>query len=61
MGRWKPGQFADGPPDNYIPEDPYADPVALAEFREFAVRQKKIKIEKAKVTSTSNFPAATTS
>ena len=47
--RWKPGQFPDGPPDNYNPEDPYKDPVALQEFREYAVRQKKIRVEKAKV------------
>ena len=49
MGRWKPGQFPDGPPENYNPDDPYADPVALVEFREYAVRMKKIKVEKAKV------------
>ncbi|KAK9804440.1 hypothetical protein WJX73_000753 [Symbiochloris irregularis] len=49
MGRWKPGQFPAGPPENYNPDDPYADPVALVEFREYAVRQKKVQVEKAKV------------
>ena len=51
MPRWKPGQFPEGPPENYSPEDPYADPVALVEHREYTVRQKTIQVEKAKVVS----------
>ena len=49
MPRWKPGQFPEGPPENYNPEDPYADPVALVEHREYNVRQKAIQVERAKV------------
>ena len=49
MPRWRPGQFPAGPPDSYNPDDPYADPVALSEFREYAAREKKVRVEKAKV------------
>ena len=47
MPRWKPGQYSE-PPDNFDPENPYADPIALVEAREHSVRQKTIKIERAK-------------
>ena len=49
MPRWRPGQFPEGPPEGFNPEDPYADPVALVEQREYNVRQKAIQIERAKV------------
>ena len=45
---WRPGQFPDGPPANFDPADPYADPIALVEAREHSVRQKTIKVERAK-------------
>ena len=49
MGRWQPGKFPPGPPPNYNPEDPYADPVALLEYREWQMREKLVKVEEAKV------------
>jgi hypothetical protein len=44
-----PGFFAPPPPENYNPEDPYADPVALTEQRQAVMRQKAVQVEKAKV------------
>ena len=34
---------------NFNPEDPYADPVALLEHREYVVWEKEVKVEEAKV------------
>ena len=45
---WRGFKFSDEPP-HVDPEDPYADPVALLEYREWALRRKYIDIEKAKV------------
>ena len=45
---WRPPKFSDEPPHR-DPEDPYADPVALLEYREWALKRKYIDIEKAKV------------
>ena len=45
---WRGFKFSDEPP-HVNPEDPYADPVALLEYREWALRCKYIDIEKAKV------------
>ncbi|XP_031474447.1 NADH dehydrogenase [ubiquinone] 1 beta subcomplex subunit 10-A-like [Nymphaea colorata] len=42
-------KFDEGPPDGFDPNDPYADPVALLEQREYLVREKWIDIEKAKI------------
>ncbi|KAG9448943.1 hypothetical protein H6P81_008908 [Aristolochia fimbriata] len=42
-------QFDDGPPDDFDPNNPYADPVAMLEYREYLVREKWIDIEKAKI------------
>lgn len=39
----------DGPPDDFDPEHPYKDPVAMLEMREYLVREKWIEIEKAKI------------
>jgi hypothetical protein len=45
---WKGFRFPEEPPQ-VNPDDPYGDPVALIESREFAVRRKAIDVEKAKV------------
>ena len=47
---WKAGKFPNDPPERFNPDDPYADPVALLEYREWVMRRKNIDIEKAKVT-----------
>ncbi|GLJ09155.1 hypothetical protein SUGI_0102830 [Cryptomeria japonica] len=33
-------EFDEGPPDNFDPKNPYADPVAFFEYREYLVRRK---------------------
>lgn len=45
---WKGFRFPEEPPQ-VNPDDPYGDPVALIESREFAVRRKAIDVEKAKL------------
>eukprot|EP00252_Welwitschia_mirabilis_P013592 TRINITY_DN298_c0_g1_i1.p2 TRINITY_DN298_c0_g1~~TRINITY_DN298_c0_g1_i1.p2 ORF type:complete len:103 (-),score=14.89 TRINITY_DN298_c0_g1_i1:127-435(-) len=42
-------EFPEGPPDNFDPKDPYKDPVAYFEYREYLVREKFIQIETAKI------------
>ncbi|KAL2462858.1 NADH dehydrogenase [ubiquinone] 1 beta subcomplex subunit 10-B [Forsythia ovata] len=50
MGRKKGVLFSDeGPPDDFDPDNPYKDPVAMLEMREHLVREKWIDIEKAKI------------
>ncbi|KAK4395740.1 UNVERIFIED_CONTAM: NADH dehydrogenase [ubiquinone] 1 beta subcomplex subunit-A [Sesamum angustifolium] len=50
MGRRKGTVLThDGPPDDFDPENPYKDPVAMLEMREHLVREKWIDIEKAKI------------
>ena len=50
MGRKKGFQeFDESPPDDFDPENPYKDPVAMFEMREHIVREKWIDIEKAKI------------
>ncbi|XXG83770.1 hypothetical protein AAC387_Pa10g1452 [Persea americana] len=41
-------EFDEGPPD-FDPNNPYADPVAMLEYREYLVREKWIAIETAKI------------
>ncbi|TYJ98989.1 NADH dehydrogenase (ubiquinone) 1 beta subcomplex subunit 10-B [Cucumis melo var. makuwa] len=41
--------FDESPPDDFDPENPYKDPVAMLEMREYIVREKWIDIEKAKI------------
>lgn len=53
MGRFKGPSFPEGAPDNFNPEAPFADPVALLEYREYVVREKAIKVETAKVMTVS--------
>eukprot|EP00884_Botryococcus_braunii_P010880 jgi/Botrbrau1/19794/Bobra.0124s0042.1 len=45
---WK-GVYAPPPPENFDPEDPYKDPVALTEHRLYLMREKAVKVEKAKI------------
>ncbi|CAA3012984.1 Hypothetical predicted protein [Olea europaea subsp. europaea] len=50
MGRKKGVFFSDeGAPDDFDPDNPYKDPVAMLEMREHLVREKWIDIEKAKI------------
>ncbi|CAI9113580.1 OLC1v1014208C1 [Oldenlandia corymbosa var. corymbosa] len=49
MGRKKGVVFDEGAPDDFDPENPYKDPVAMLEMREHIVREKWIQIEKAKI------------
>lgn len=42
-------EFDEQPPDNFDPKNPYADPVAMLEYREHLVREKWIQIETAKI------------
>ncbi|KAH0455995.1 hypothetical protein IEQ34_013902 [Dendrobium chrysotoxum] len=49
MGRKKTVEFDEGPPDDFDPNNPYADPVAMLEYREYLVREKWIQIETAKI------------
>lgn len=49
MGRWAGPKYPDGPPPNYDPENPHADPVALLEHREYEVRRKEVGVAKAQV------------
>ncbi|ERN03965.1 hypothetical protein AMTR_s00079p00095540 [Amborella trichopoda] len=42
-------EFDEGPPDDFDPNNPYADPVAMLEYREHLVREKWIQIETAKI------------
>ncbi|GJP54296.1 hypothetical protein CLOM_g15745 [Closterium sp. NIES-68] len=37
------------PPDDFDPSNPYADPVAMLEHREWLVREKMVAIERAKL------------
>ena len=46
---WKGPDIVKETPENFNPEDPYADPVALHEAREASVWRKEVRIEKAKV------------
>ncbi|XP_058104000.1 NADH dehydrogenase [ubiquinone] 1 beta subcomplex subunit 10-B-like [Magnolia sinica] len=41
-------EFDESPPD-FDPSNPYGDPVAMLEYREYLVREKWIDIEKAKI------------
>nr|POE93703.1 nadh dehydrogenase [ubiquinone] 1 beta subcomplex subunit 10-b [Quercus suber] len=49
MGRKKGLEFDESPPDDFDPSNPYKDPVAMLEMREYLVREKWIEIEKAKI------------
>ena len=49
MVRKKGVVFDEGPPDDFDPENPYKDPVAMLEMREHLVREKWIHIETAKI------------
>jgi NADH dehydrogenase (ubiquinone) 1 beta subcomplex subunit 10 len=49
MGRKAKVEFVDSPPDDFDPKNPYADPVAMLEYREHLVREKWIQIETAKI------------
>lgn len=49
MGRWAGPKYPEGPPSNYDPENPHADPVALLENREYEVRRKEVGVAKAQV------------
>ena len=49
MGRWAGPKYPEGPPPNYDPENPHADPVALLEHREYEVRRKEVGVAKAQV------------
>ena len=53
MARWAGTKFPEGPPSNYDPENPHADPVALLEYREYQVRRKEVGVAKAKVSTSS--------
>lgn len=48
---WKGFKFPEEPPQ-INPDDKYEDPVALIEYREWALRRKYVDIEKAKVCAT---------
>ncbi|CAM6117732.1 unnamed protein product [Calypogeia fissa] len=45
---YKEQKFDQTPPDDFDKENPYADPVAMLEYREYLVREKLIAIEMAK-------------
>lgn len=45
---WRAFKYSDEPPQ-VNPDNPYEDPVALIDLREWTVRRKFIEIEKAKV------------
>lgn len=49
MGRWAGPKYPEGPPSNYDPENPHADPVALLENREYEVRRKEVGVAKAQI------------
>ncbi|KAA8542703.1 hypothetical protein F0562_023798 [Nyssa sinensis] len=49
MGRKKGVEFDEGASDDFDPENPYKDPVAMLEIRGHMVREKWIDIEKAKI------------
>jgi NADH dehydrogenase (ubiquinone) 1 beta subcomplex subunit 10 len=49
MGRKAKVEFDERPPDDFDPKHPYADPVAMLEYREHLVREKWIQIETAKI------------
>ncbi|CAL5326946.1 unnamed protein product [Camellia sinensis] len=49
MGRKKGVVLDEGAPDDFDPENPYKDPVAMLEMREHLVREKWIDIETAKI------------
>ncbi|DBA85973.1 hypothetical protein WJX77_004117 [Trebouxia sp. C0004] len=49
MGRWAGPKYPEGPPPNYDPENPHADPVALLEHREYEVRRKEVGVAKAQI------------
>ncbi|DBA72933.1 TPA: hypothetical protein ACH3X2_009887 [Trebouxia sp. C0005] len=49
MGRWAGPKYPEGPPPNYDPENPHADPVALLEHREYEVRRKEVGVAKAQL------------
>ena len=49
MGRKAKVEFDERPPDDFDPKNPYADPVAMLEYREHLVREKWIQIETAKI------------
>ena len=55
MSRWAGPKYPEGPPENYDPENPLADPVALLEHREYEVRRKEVGVAKAQVLLHSNF------
>ncbi|KAJ7547078.1 hypothetical protein O6H91_08G068000 [Diphasiastrum complanatum] len=42
-------KFEETPPDDFDPEHPYKDPVAMLEMREHLVREKWVRIEMAKI------------
>lgn len=42
-------EFDEGPPDDFDLANPYKDPVAFLEYREYLVREKWIAIETAKI------------
>ena len=42
-------KYPEGPPPNYDPENPRADPAALLEYREYLVRRKQVGVAKAQV------------
>lgn len=54
MGRWAGPKYPEGPPANYDPENPHADPVALLEHREYEVRRKEVGVAKAQVQTWQN-------
>jgi len=47
---WRGFRFPEDPPQ-VNPDDPYGDPVALIESREYSLRRKMIDVEKAKVSA----------
>ncbi|KAF9592597.1 hypothetical protein IFM89_016207 [Coptis chinensis] len=49
MVRKKEVEFDEGPPDDFDPKNPYKDPVAMLEMREYLVREKWIQIETCKI------------
>eukprot|EP00271_Cylindrocystis_brebissonii_P011085 TRINITY_DN27790_c0_g1_i1.p1 TRINITY_DN27790_c0_g1~~TRINITY_DN27790_c0_g1_i1.p1 ORF type:complete len:113 (+),score=32.27 TRINITY_DN27790_c0_g1_i1:119-457(+) len=49
MGLRGAPKFDDGPPEDFDPARPYADPVAMLEQREWSVREKLVQMEQAKI------------
>ena len=54
---WAGRKLPEGDAPGFNPEDPYADPVALLEHREYVAWEKEVKVEEAKVSLVCSAPA----